>query len=182
MIYSSSCTDRTRLSEEELVQWFEDKSKGAIVEVETDNLIIRSMYQSPDYIVGKEFLNGVTSSEQEAERYKGLTSNALFKISIGYKNGGSLLRGSEKETKETYIRSKIKSDFELTINNAVYKPTLIHLERDYGLKPMTDFLVGFSGVPDDFNELQLNYKNKLVDTTTLLFEYDIDKMPQLKKL
>lgn len=178
-----ACQSTSELSIEEYMSWVESSENEAQQRSETSQIIFNCHYLPPDYIAQRELRNGVIQESGLVERKKQLEKSINFRLSIVSRNGKSIFDRSEitekeERKREHYLRNQLKEDLILKDGNNVLKPAVVQLVRSFGIKTETDLMIAFKN-KKEIEKFELIFNNKLLDTTEVVFQFDLNKIPEL---
>lgn len=135
------------------ISWVEDPDNGLRVNKTIGAYSFRFLYQPHDYLALRR-LNEFSFNRDSIKNVNEQLGNLqYFVLRIQGENGGELMREGIKDDMEYYRRMEyfmgpMQDDLSLIDGKDTLACVLFHFERNYGLAPYNDFLLGFEGSSD----------------------------------
>lgn len=168
IVFFSSCSEKN-LETADFVTWVEDEGNGLSVTKKFDNINYRLLYKPIDYIVAKELINNAIKKNEIESRKKELGNMNYFTLRIESKTSEELMRVNIKSEDEYYHRLEyfmgyMQDDIYLVDGTDTISPSLFHFERNYGLAPFNDFVLGFNKSKKDVQDLYFIFNDQVLGT------------------
>ena len=182
----SSCF-REALPPAEYKSWVENKENGLWVAKELGDFEFSILYKPTDYVALLE-LNPDSVEEQKIENSKKeLGDMQYFTLKIKASQGNDLLKTrveSEMQYFErlNYLSTFMQDDIKLIEAGDTLPCKLFHMERNYGLAPYNNFVLGFAATKNE-NDKQVEINDKVFGVGKVILKVskeDVDNIPQLK--
>jgi len=178
---------KKNLSTADYVSWVENESNGLSVTKSFEDIKYRLLYKPVDYILAKELINNAIEKNEIESRKKELGSMNYFTLRIESTTSNELMRVNIKSEDEYYHRleyfmSYMQDDIYLVDGTDTISPNLFHFERNYGLAPFNDFVLGFTKASEKVNDLYLIYNDQVLETGKInikINKADISGIPNL---
>lgn len=182
----NSC-GKKQLNPTEYIAWVEDEGNGLSVTKNLDNINYRLLYKPIDYIVAKELINNAIKKNEIESRKKELGNMNYFTLRIESKTSEELMRVNIKSEDEYYHRLEyfmgyMQDDIYLVDGTDTINPSLFHFERNYGLAPFNDFVLGFNKSNKDAQDLYFIYNDQVLGTGKISIKInkeDISDIPNI---
>jgi hypothetical protein len=186
IIFLTSCSKKN-LETTDYVSWVENESNGLSVTKELDDIKYRLLYKPVDYVVAKELINNAIKKNEVESRKKELGNMNYFTLRIESKKSEELMRVNIKSEDEYYHRLEyfmgyMQDDIYLVDGTDTINPSLFHFERNYGLAPFNDFVLGFNKSNRDPQDLYFIYNDQVLGTGKISIKInkdDISNVPNI---
>lgn len=190
LIVCSTCffsCNKKKLNVDDFIFWVEDESNGLSVAKNFDDIKFRLLYKPVDYIIAKELTNNTLKKNEIESRKKELGIMNYFTLRIESKKSEELMRVNIKSEDEYYHRleyfmSYMQDDIYLVDGMDTISPSLFHFERNYGLAPFNDFVLGFNKINKTPEDLYFIYNDKVLGTGKInmkINKEDISEIPNI---
>lgn len=172
------------------IRWIEDEDNGCCVSKKISDYEFRLQYKPVDYIIINEYKGVLPANEKFDKRKSDLSGMQYYTFEVKNDKENELMRaGISNETEYferlEYLTSYMQDDISLVIDNDTLPCHLFHYERNYGVSPWNNFLLGFDNrTSEKSGTRKLIYNDKLLGTGPIMLtikESDIQSAPQLKK-
>lgn len=175
------------LSPNDYRSWVENKENGLWVAKELGDFEFSILYKPTEYIALLE-LNPDSINEQKIEKSrKDLGDMQYFTLKIKAKHGNDLLKtGVENDLQYfdrlNYLSAFMQEDIKLIEGSDTLPCKLFHMERNYGLAPYNNFVLGFAATKNE-NDKQVEIHDRVFGVGKVILKVskeDIENIPQLK--
>ncbi len=175
------------LSPSDYVRWVENGENGLCATKQIEDFEFSILYKPLNYVALRE-TNKDSVTEERIEKNKDeLKDLQYFTLKIKAKEGNDLLKTGISTDQEyfdrlNYLSGFMQDDIKLIEGKDTLICKLFHMERNYGLAPYNNFVLGFSATKNENDKLvEINDKAFGVGKVILkIKKEDIQNIPQLK--
>jgi hypothetical protein len=143
---------RKLVSPHEYVKWMKDKQNGLFVTKTIADFEFSLQYKSAEFIAIEQIRSDSVSSKTIEDRKRAINGMQYYTFRIKALDGKEVLQSgiadeSEYASRLEYFLSYAKADISLIENGDTLACALYHFERNYGLSPITNIVLGFERKP-----------------------------------
>ncbi len=183
---------KASLSPVEFRSWVKDADNGLWVSKTIDNYKLSLLYKPVEYMVINENKNEQLTAALMEKGIKEYGNMQYYTLRIESQEGGELLKvgitdESQYAQRLEYFMSAMQDDISLADGADTLACILYHFERDYGMSPHAQFVLGFEGTTkkrqeqNKDKELIVNDRILGLGAVHLLIQgKNIDKIPAIK--
>lgn len=184
-----SCNTTNTIDPLTYIKTVEDKESGLKIEKKIDDFSFSLLYKPAQYISLVENQGQIVSKEQFDNRVKELDQMQYYTLQITSSKSNELLKaGIQNETEYfkrlEYFMSYMQDDIVLLDGNDTLNCALFHFERNYGIAPYSNFLLGFENRGKNlYEDKTLIYDDKIFGTGKInltIKSSDISGLPKIK--
>lgn len=147
LFISNGCAKKA-LEPKGYIDWIENPSNGLRVSKTIGTYTFRLLYQPHDYMALRRLKNQQVIPDSIKSINAQLGNLQYYILRVQAKNGEELMREGIRDDMEYYQRMEyftgpMQDDVSLVDGKDTLACVLFHFERNYGLAPYNDFLLGF---------------------------------------
>jgi hypothetical protein len=178
---------KKEISISEYIHYVEDPSNGLKVQKAMGKIIFSAQFKPNEYVAVKETKARYNSINEIEKNVKELKGSYYITFSIASSNNKTVPI-EQSGTKEfdprlLYCNSQMQNDFLLVDGKDTLPCSMYHFERNFGIAPFNNFLLGFDQKKSKCDDLTLIYFDKLFNCGFLKFRVnksDIISIPKIK--
>jgi hypothetical protein len=182
----NSCNKKP-LNQTDYIAWVEDEDNGLSIGKSFEDIDYQILFKPVNYILAKELVNGGIKKATIESRKKELGEMLYFTLRITSKHSNELLNANIKNENEYYQRleyfmSYMQDDIYLVEGKDTISCSLYHYERNYGLAPYNNFVIGFNKLNAEIQDKIFIYEDKVLGTGKIIFKIkkeDIENVPEI---
>ncbi len=146
-LFLVSCTKQS-LTPREYADWIVNGDNGLLAKNEIGKYEFSALYKPIEYIVLMQTKNDLITKETIAEESKNFEGMQYYTFQIVSKDGKELMASNIQSEQQYYGRleyfmSSMQDDISLVQGNDTLPCLLFHFERNYGMTPSANFVLGF---------------------------------------
>lgn len=182
-----SC-EKKELGSMEFIQWIENEDNGLKVSKKIDDYDFTLQYKPLEYIFLLENKSLNPSKEAFSNRKSEMEGMQYYTLRINSEKNRELMNvGIQKEEdyyrKLEYFTSYMQGDISLIQDGDTLPCLLFHFERNYGLSPNNDFVLGFEQSEEEKKgDRTLIFNDQVLGTGTVKLSISNNDILQVPKL
>ena len=189
VLFFENCK-KDELSPVEYAAWVENESNGLKVKKNISDYEFTLLYKPLDYVVVREMKSEELKKKLLDERKKELEGMQYYTLKIKSNTSNDLMKTGISSEDEYYQRleyfmSPAQDDISLIDGRDTLPCLLYHFERNYGLAPFNNIVLGFAKTEDkkEQKDKTLIYDDQVLGTGKIQITIkgnDIEQLPLLK--